>query len=186
MKTIKKILIDSISMKDLLLNKYVLIDTCFLSALQKYPSRFEDLLANLNEHSEGLCVNPLIRLEYLRIAKNAEEKSRIENSLDKFPTLPLEGNVLEEVERIYPLYNLCQSIRNNKQVSLVDAYAVAYLNTYTPRLLFLTFDNGDFPLEILDRISTGAIDVKTQIFTWGLYQINHEKLAKLKKIYTGI
>ena len=172
-------------MKDLLHDKYLLVDTCFLSGALKYASFFDELLTLIQRESLGLCIHPLIRLELLRFARNESEKERIEALLDeRTRPLRLPEKILEITEEIYPLYSLCSSVRNSKQVSITDVCVVSYLREYPNKLMFMTFDNGDYPLELLDRVQTGTVDVESQIFTWGLYAYNSEKEKRMQEAFS--
>lgn len=173
-------------MKDRLKNKHVLIDTCFLSNTFLYPEKFLFFWDFLTEINCIPCINEFIYLEFIRIARTKTENQEISRFLqDKFFNLPTDPKIYEYAKIIYPLYNFCGDIKNKKQVSVADAINVCYLKKHGNNLLLFTLDNNDYPLEILDRIDVGAIDLEKQVITWGIYQFNHFKFDKLLTFYNS-
>lgn len=174
-------------MNTLLKNKHILVDTCVLSELFKNPTQFTDLLTIFEDVQCVLCVNGQIYLEFIRIARNKDEKEKVEYFLKtKFFELPdSEGKVLGIAKDLYPLYSFCGSIANKGQVSTVDAINAAFLKKFNKNLYLITLDNNDYPLEFLDRIHVGAIDIGKKILTWGIYGFNKDKHEILWVKYNG-
>ena len=154
-------------------NKHILVDTNILSNIFYNPDLFQDFLTALTDLSCALAVNDYIKIELLRIAGRKTLKDNINSFLSSsFINLPTSPDIHAITNDLYPLYNYCSSIKNAKQVSVVDAINVAFMKKYNSNLYFITLDNNDFPLEILDRIATGTIDMQKQILTWGIYRFN--------------
>ena len=127
-------------------------------------------------------------MEFLRIAKNKIERDGILNFLkSEFFILPADPDLYMICKELYPLYNYCRFINNPKQVSVVDALNACYLKRYKNNLFFITFDNNDYPLEFLDRINVGAIDLvkEKEIVTWGIYRFNELNYMKLLNRYNN-
>ena len=161
-------------------NAHILVDTCVISSTFYNPQFFEDFYNFLESVNCTTCINALISLEFLRIAKDKSIKEKIEMLFkEKFFNLPIDAAILSEAKEIYPLFNFCQLVRNKNQISVVDALNVSLLKKYLKNLYFITFDHFDYPLEILDRIFVGVIDTGKEIITWGIYCFNQEKYNKL-------
>lgn len=174
------------SMLQELQNKHILVDTNILSGMFYNPDAFQGFLQQLLDLSCQLTITEYIKLEFLRIARNKTQKLQVAGFLkSNFYCLPNTQDIFDNAIAIYPLYTLCSSIQNQKQVSIVDALNVAFLNKYNNNLYFVTLDNNDYPLEIMDRISIGAIDIGKQILTWGIYKFNDSGLKKLEAIYNA-
>lgn len=175
---------DSKNMKEQLDNKYILVDTCVIDLIFNEPDNFKILLDRFEKLECVLCINQFIYLEFIRICKNKTEKERVENFLKKkFAELPIDPEIDKNVKTIYPLYNYCNTIKNNKQVSVVDAINVAFLKKYGKTLYFITLDHADYPLEIMQRVYVGAIDFKNRIITWGIYKFDKQGFDKLVKYF---
>lgn len=156
-----------------LANKHVLFDTCVISNIFRNPLKFTTFLGFLDSLNCKPAINDLIYLEFIRIANKKEERTEIENFLgSEFRLIPCTQDVFENTKILYPLYNHCKQIRNRSQVSVVDAMNVAYLQKYSSSLYFITFDHGDYPLELVERVKTGTIDLDTDILTWAFYRFN--------------
>jgi hypothetical protein len=165
-------------------DKYLLVDTCVISGIFYNIDEFEPFLNSLTQLNCHPCINEFVYLEFIRIASNKSKREEIEKLLGNLIYFPANEKTLYNIAKeIYPLYNFCSSIKNPKQVSIVDVLNVAYLKKYKDSLFYITFDNNDFPLELLERVETGTVDVKSQIFTWGLYKFNEVGYKKLLEIY---
>jgi len=165
--------------------KHILIDTCFLSAVFRYPREyFEDFFEMLlNEQKCTLCINEFINLEFIRIAKNKQELEKIKDFLADFALLPLTKDIWTISNDIYPLYNLCKIVRNSNQISIPDVLNISFIQKYQTNLYLLTLDHGDYPSEVAKRIVTGTIDVETNIITWAIYSFNQAGFDQIKRIY---
>ncbi len=172
-------------MKQEIQNNFLLLDTCVISDAFRYlhNENMKDFFNSIKEKQCRLCINDLIILEFIRVAKTAKLKNEIKKYLEEFyESLPDRG-IIELAKEIYPLYNFCSTIKNQKQVSVVDVINVAFLSHFEGKLFFVTFDNHDFPLEIVNRVDTGTIDVGSDILTWGIYSFNRNGYESLKKHY---
>jgi len=172
-------------MLNFLNRKYLLVDTCFVSALYRSretkEDRFEPFLQQIKAEHCTLTINDFIYLEFIRIAKSQKEKEKIENFLKKhFDIIPITNEIIES-KSVYPLYNFCN--KGKDQISVTDVLNVAFLKKYGKNLFLITFDNNDYPLKILDRPITGTIDVETQILTYGIYYFNQTKFNHILKIF---
>src|SRR5438552_1412600 len=112
-------------------NKHILIETCVISDIFSDPKSFEPLLKELESLNCKLAINDLIYLEFVRIAKNLEEKHSIEKFLiTQFYNIPFSSDLLESAKKLYAFYNHCKLVKNKAQVSIVDLMNVAYLDKY--------------------------------------------------------
>jgi hypothetical protein len=166
-------------------NKHILVDTCFISSLfYEEIDFFKNLLDLFEQNHCTLCINTLICLEFLRIAKGKSEKEELSDFLhDKFFELGPDISIYDCAKELFPLYNFCKSIGNKKQASVVDIVNVCFLKKYSENLLLLTLDNYDYPLEITDRINVGVIDLKKELLTWGIYKFNNTNFTSLLNHY---
>lgn len=178
------ILIDSKNMKEQLDNKHILVDTCVTSLIFAKLNNLTPLLNKFAEKKCTLCISQFIYLELIRICKKTTEKDKLEKFLkDRFWELPFDLEINNSAKVLFPLYNFCKLIKNNKQVSVVDVLNIAFLKKYSENLLLITLDHNDYPLEILSRIYVGAIDLGNEIKTWGIYKFNKDGFEKLNKYF---
>lgn len=167
-------------------NKYILVDTCVIKYLfyQSEHSAIVKFINNFLKLECALCINEVINIEFLRIAKNKQQKEKIEFFLNEyFFNLPVTHDTFESVKNIYPLYNFCSSVRNHNQISIVDAINICLLQKYQKNLFFITLDHSDYPIELVDRDIIGAIDLSKAIITWGIYKFSGNKFNKLLNLY---
>lgn len=168
-------------------NKHVLVDTCVLSYIFKSPDIFAELLNEFAKVKCNICINVLLRLEFVRSAIGKAEKDKFDKFLnEEFLTIPVDSVIYKMADELYPLYNYCGSIRNQRQVSVVDTISASFLKKYDDGLFLLTLDNSDYPLEILDRVKVGAIDAGKQILTWGIYRFNPVKFQEKMRRFEGV
>lgn len=167
-----------LTMKSLLENKYILLDTCVLIFVLKNASLFKNIFDRFSDNGCRFCMNDFVRLELIRGARNRIEKDRIEN-LDSFLLcLQVVQEIYKVAEELSSLYNYCSSVTGMKQISMVDIINASFLKKYSDDLFLFTLDNNDYPLEIFDRIEVGAIDSGKQILTWGIYRFNCVKFGE--------
>jgi len=146
----------------------------------RQPDVFSCLLREFGEIKCDTCINDLIYLEFVRSAVGKRDKDNVERFVSQYVfTLPTDQEIYEIAHTLYPLYNSCGSIRNNRQVSVVDVINASFLKKYGENLFLLTLDNSDYPLEVMDRLIVGAIDAGKQIMTWGIYRFNQERYEEM-------
>ena len=154
----------------------LLFDTCIISAI--YNKQHSSLLSFIEyiEKTYFHFINKYIYLEFIRIARNKNEKNNIETFFEnEFSILENPPDLFSNCKEIYPLYsrfNLGKS-----QISIVDLINLTYLSLYED-LYLITFDHKDYPIQLLDRIEIGHLDLTTEIQTWAIYKFNKKKFLQ--------
>lgn len=163
------------------INSHVLVDTCFIDKVFRHVP-VEKSLKRIFDFKCALCINDLIYLEFIRQAKNKEEKRELEKFLmARFRNISLTQDIFKIAKDTYPLFGRCKTVGNNKQISIVDAVNFAYLKKYCSNLSLITFDLKDYPIEMLARLKTGTIDLENQVLTWGIYNFSKDKFSLVEK-----
>jgi hypothetical protein len=154
-------------------DRHILIDTCVLIEIFRYLDNFKVFLKTLEDANCKLCINDLVFLEFIRQGKSKQRRDDLRNFLgNNFINLPITADEIDKAKEIYPLYNFCKITKNKNQIGVVDVINVAQLIKFENNLLFITLNHDDYPLELVDRIKTGTIDVDSKIITWGIYKCN--------------
>ncbi|MFH0891430.1 MAG: hypothetical protein V1867_01480 [Candidatus Falkowbacteria bacterium] len=179
--------IDLLCVKKILAHKHILVDTNVISCIfRRSPEKYGGLFDLFSEVKCVLCINPFIYNEFIRIAQCGSERQQIKLFLDKlFFNLPVNPEIYQNCEELFPLYNYCGQIKNKSQVSLVDAMNVAFLKKHSTDLFLITHDLSDYPIQLLDRINVGAIDFDIEVITWGIYKFNNDKFNDLKNKFNS-
>jgi len=171
-------------MKDLLKQKWVIFDTNIVTKVLHNPEHFQGFYDKLKNEFEIIpSTNYLLRFELLRIAKGKKENERISKFFkNNYSEIPIDQNTLNIAEHFCSLYNHCKTQKNQNQISLVDIITAAQIVQYKGRVMLVTKDLNDFPVDIFDRVKVFNIDTEKEVHTIGLYSFNEEKL-ETKKIH---
>lgn len=154
----------------------LLFDTCIVSSSYNKQHPVLVSFADYLKKHYLPCVNKYIYLEFIRIAKNITQKTKIEEVLSNdFVTLENPKDLFANCKEIYPLYSRFNL--GKTQISIVDLINLTFLSRYED-LYFITFDHKDYPIQLLDRVEIGHIDLGTDIQTWAIYKFNKEKFLQ--------
>jgi len=161
--------------------KRLLFDTCIVSSIynRRNPAiaRFLDYLGK----NYSWSINKYIYLEFIRIAKNKQDKSGIEQFFEnEFSILENPQDLFLNCKETYPLYSRFNL--GKTQISIVDLINLTYLSLYED-LYFITFDHKDYPIQLLDRVEIGHIDLGSDLQTWAIYKFNKDKFLQEYKSF---
>lgn len=154
----------------------LLFDTCIIGSV--YDKQNPQLIGFLDILKKAYepCINKYSYLEFIRIARNPNEKLKIESFLEKdFKIMENPQDLFANCKEIYPLYSRFNL--GKTQISIVDLINLTYLSRYED-LYFITFDHKDYPIQLLDRIKIGHIDLGADIQTWAIYKFNKDKFLQ--------
>ncbi|NQU78046.1 hypothetical protein HQ544_05100 [Candidatus Falkowbacteria bacterium] len=177
----------SVTPKSSLINKHVLLDTCFIIKAYQYndTSYFNKLFLHLKNNNCIPVINEFIKFEFLCGCKTKEHISIKTDFLDFLSpektvlSLPIDECILNDAIKISNIYS--NKNVNSKHPNAIDCYISAYLKKYEKNLLFVTLDNNDYPLILHDRIGIHTIDTEEEILVLGFYKFNNKKFEKLSK-----
>lgn len=153
--------------------KWLLFDTCIIkSVYNKQHPQLIGFLDLLNKTYDSY-INKYCYLEFIRIAREPHEKVKIETFLERdFEILRNPKDLFANCKEIYPLYSRFNL--GKTQISIVDIINLTFLSRYED-LYLITFDHKDYPIQLLDRVEIGHIDLGTDIQTWAIYKFNKHK-----------
>ena len=171
----KKTLKHTTSPLNFLLNKHLLLDTCFLIKFYENASFFKGLFSIFEHLSCTPAIHKLIEMEFTRGSKTSQFYQAKKQHLDIFDDfrLPITKEIIGDSIMISMIY--ANKGYLNTQISIVDCINAGILKKYTNNLFLITLDNQDYPLIMFDRLKIIPIDADKNIFTCGIYQFNHNK-----------
>lgn len=163
-----------------LINKAVLLDTCFIVKAQQYSNEkyFDEMFAVLKENQCRPFVNNLILFEYARGCQSPDHLKSKRDFLNKLSSkiIYIPPGFLKIAVRISNIY--ANKGINNKQISLVDCFNTAFLSVYK-NLVLVTLDINDYPLILHDRLKIVTIDTEKEILNLAFIKFNSSKYRNL-------
>ncbi len=163
-----------------LIEKNILLDTCFIAKFKDNKFYFKDLLFLFNEKNCATTTHSFIENEFLRGSSTNSYIKEKKEFLNRFNFFNLK--ITEEIIKNSILISNIYSNKNilNNQISIIDCVNAAFLMQYSKNLFLVTLDNKDYPIFIFDRIYIYTIDVGKEIFNCGFYRFNIKKFEKAK------
>ena len=161
--------------------KTALFDTNVLSTIKKYTKNLDVryFLSTLNKQKCSVCVNDLIRLEFLRDANKHGELTERKKYLAAL-CAEVSLSISQQTYSDAMLLSYIHVRHKNKGIEFVDLMTSALLKNYSHNqgLVLVTANHKDFPLSVHDRIGSIVLDLGKDLATLGFYRINMEKWNK--------
>jgi len=171
---------------DFLLNKHILIDTCFLIKSYENAPFFKGLFSIFKNLNCVPVIHQLIEAEFVRGSKTNQFYQTKKQHLAIFDgfMLPVAKEIIDNSIAISMIY--ANKGYLNTQISIVDCVNAGILQKYLNNLFLITLDIQDYPLILFDRLKIIPIDAGRDVFTCGIYKFNNIKfnqcLIDFKKI----
>jgi len=183
------VLSDNIS--SVLKDRYILLDTCFLSE-QLHDEEF--LKKSFSLFSESyLIIEPLVKLEFLRDIFLPGEKFLRKKFIEKdaFIPAPLHADIYQKIfDNALTISRLYKQNNNRHRATpkLVDLILVARIVLTNFNYLLITRDVNHFPAILFDLVATIVVrqDKESELRSFGVLELNVDKfnglLDKLKVV----
>ncbi|MEI7579055.1 MAG: hypothetical protein WCJ58_03365 [bacterium] len=164
--------------RDLLKEKFILLDTNILISSSKHLKEFTDLFSFFSTNDCAVGTMDLLRFEYLRDAVTQENKTERELYLNRFSDFEINfaSKYIKDCTQIGQIYSRYNKTSHQK-ISFIDCAISSILKNFHARLYLLTINHDDFPLILHDRIKVFTLDCGNEILNPALYSFNLNKLG---------
>lgn len=162
---------------------WVVFDTCSLSKIMLLEDATPIMSSILNKINKFTpVITPLIRFEFLRLAKS---KAELEKFKFYLASEYVEIDLKSDNDR-FDLYQLSAEVAciyryvkkdHYKHIGLADFIHGGLLRRYPKNLFLLTFDINDFPEPIFQILHHESIKVSKSIEVWALLKFNKEEFG---------